>query len=75
MLMRLLDRVVENVFHESQCDFRHMRFTVDMVFTAHLIQEKCREQHKGLYIDFIDLPKAFDTVSRDMLWRVLERFS
>ncbi|GFR59585.1 RNA-directed DNA polymerase from mobile element jockey-like protein [Elysia marginata] len=41
---------------------------------AHLaqLQEKCREQNKGLYITFVDLTNAFDTVSRTGLWRILE---
>ena len=35
------------------------------------IQEKCREQNKGLFVAFIDLTKAFDTVSREGLWKIL----
>ena len=27
-------------------------------------QEKCREQNRGLYITFVDLTKAFDTINR-----------
>ena len=40
---------------------------IDMVFVLRQIQEKCREQNMGLYAVFIDLTKAFDTVSRDGL--------
>ena len=42
-----------------------------MIFVARLLQEKCREQHKDLYLTFIDLTKAFDTVNREILWNVL----
>jgi hypothetical protein len=31
------------------------------------------EQNMGLYAAFIDLTKAFDTVSRDELWRILAK--
>ena len=31
-----------------------------MIFAARQIQEKCREQHRDLYMVFIDLTKAFD---------------
>ena len=42
-----------------------MDFVVgNMVFVLRQIQEKCREQNMGLYAVFIDLTKAFDTVSR-----------
>ncbi|XP_069783087.1 uncharacterized protein [Narcine bancroftii] len=37
------------------------------------LQEKCREQYKELYITFVDLTKAFDTMSRKGLWQILER--
>ena len=45
-----------------------------MIFCARPIQEKCKEQNKDLYILFVDLTKAFDTVSRPGLWRNLPRF-
>ena len=44
-----------------------------MVFVLRQLQEKCREQNKGLCVTFIDLTKAFDTVSRTGLWLILER--
>ena len=44
-----------------------------MVFVLRQLQEKCREQNKGLYVTFVDLTKAFDTVSRKGLWQILER--
>ena len=36
-----------------------------MIFTARQLQEKCQEQNVDLYMTFVDLTKAFDTVSRD----------
>ena len=44
-----------------------------MIFVLRQIQEKCREQNMGLYAAFVDLTKAFDTVSRDGLWKILTR--
>ncbi|XP_063584669.1 uncharacterized protein LOC134762229 [Penaeus indicus] len=45
-----------------------------MIFAARQLQEKCREQHRDLYTTFVDLTKAFNTVSRDGLWKILEKF-
>ena len=56
---------------ESQCGFRSNRRTIDMIIVLRQIQEKCREQNIGLYAAFVDLTKAFDTVSRDGLWKML----
>ena len=38
-----------------------------MIFTARQLQEKCQEQNVDLYMTFVDLTKAFDTVSRNGL--------
>jgi len=74
LLRRLLSNVVDIVIPESQCGFRRNRSTTDTIFIARLLQEKCREQHCDLYMAFIDLTKAFDTVNRELLWDVLAKF-
>ena len=73
MLTRLLEHVVDLVLPESQCGFRRGRSTIDMIFVARQLQEKCREQHQDLYLAFVDLTKEFDTVNRDLLWNILRK--
>ncbi|KAI8487938.1 hypothetical protein Bbelb_343860 [Branchiostoma belcheri] len=58
LLLRLIKSVLEDVLPESQCGFRKDRSTIDMVFVARQLQEKCREQHQELYLVFIDLTKG-----------------
>ena len=70
VLMRL-QKLAERVYPESQCGFRAERLTVDMIFSLHQLQEKCREQQKSLYVAFVDLTKAFDLVSREGLFNIL----
>ena len=47
----------------------------DLFYSAGLrqTQENCREQKIGIYTAFVDLTGAFDTVSRDGLWKILAR--
>ena len=45
-----------------------------MIFTARQLQEKCQEQNMDLYMTFVDLTKAFDTVSREGLWKIMEKY-
>ena len=45
-----------------------------MIFAARQLQEKCIEQHCDLYTTFVDLTKAFDTVSREGLWEIMGKF-
>ena len=42
-----------------------------MIFVLKQIQEKCRELNMGLYAVFVNVTKAFDTVSRGGLWKIL----
>ena len=73
LLNRLIPAIAQENTPKSQCRFRSNRGTVDMFFVMRQIQEKCREQNMGLYSAFIDLSKAFDTVSRNGLWKILAR--
>ena len=67
MTTSLLEHVVDLVLPESQCGFRRGHSTIDLIFVARQLQEKCREQHQDLYLAFVDLTTAFDTVNRDLL--------
>ena len=69
-----LARIAESVLTESQCGFRRNRSTIDMIFSLRQVQEKAIEQYRDLYIIFIDFRKAFDTVNRELLWKVLRAF-
>ena len=73
MLIRLCCHISEITLPETQCGFRKNRSTCDMIFCARQLQEKCNEQNTDLYMAFIDLQKAFDTVNRELLWIVLEK--
>ena len=46
----------------------------NMIFTAKQLQEKCQEQNVDLYITFLDLTKAFDTVIRERLSKIMTKF-
>ena len=59
---------------ESQCGFRKDRGAIGMIFTARQLQEKCQEQSMDHYTAFVDLTKAFDTVSREGLWKIMAKF-
>ena len=74
LLNRLVENISEGNLPETQCGFRPNRSTVDMIFSVRQVQEKCREQNMDLYMVFVDLTKAFDTVNREALWVILSKF-
>ncbi|XP_070207983.1 uncharacterized protein [Littorina saxatilis] len=64
----------QGLLPESQCGFRKERGTIDMVFAARQLQEKCQEQNSDLFSTYVDLTKAFDTVSREGLWNIMAKY-
>ncbi|PFX14558.1 Craniofacial development protein 2 [Stylophora pistillata] len=73
IIVRRATALAEEVNPESQYGYRENGSTVDMLFEARKVQAKCREQKRDLYIIFVDLTKAFDSVSRTGLWMLLHR--
>ena len=74
LLNRLTVHLDQGLLPESQCGFRKGRGTIDMVFAARQLQEKCQEQNSDLFSTYVDLTKAFDTVSRVGLWKIMAKY-
>nr|VZI06424.1 unnamed protein product [Spirometra erinaceieuropaei] len=45
-----------------------------MIFAARQLQENCQEMQTHLYSTFVDLMNAFDTVNREALWKIRQKF-
>ncbi|BHF73370.1 hypothetical protein SprV_0401645100 [Sparganum proliferum] len=45
-----------------------------MIFAARQLQEKCQKMRTHLYSTYVDLTKAFDTVNREGLWKIMQKF-
>ena len=58
---------------EKQCGFRTDRSTIDMMLVVRRLQEIGRKAGVSLFMCFIDLQKAYDTVDRTLLLQVLTR--
>lgn len=79
-LMRILEQIldkriratVERTLEEAQSGFRKGRSTQDHIFAIEQIAYKAMQEKKRIYAAFIDLEKAFDTIPREKLWKMLE---
>ena len=69
-----LQSIAESVIPDSQCGFRQGRSCSDMIFVARQLVEKTREHNSLLFVLFVDLKKAYDSVPHDALWQVLEKY-
>ena len=67
-------RVTGGLTDDEQGVFRAGRGCVDQIFTLKQIGEKAREKKCRVYVDFIDLKKAYDRVNREALWHVLRMY-
>ncbi|BHF60961.1 hypothetical protein SprV_0100393100 [Sparganum proliferum] len=74
LLNRLNNHQDQGLLPESQCGFRRHRGTTDRIFAARQLQVKCQEMRTHLYSTFMDLKNAFDTVNREGLWKIMQKF-
>ena len=73
ILLQRLKRIANRVHSQSQSGYRENRSTIDGIFTLRQLMEKTKEQRQHMYIVFVDFTKAFDTVNRDFLFKILAK--
>lgn len=71
ILEKRLKEVVEGQLEEPQSGFRKGRSVQDHIFTIKQLVEK--NTNNNIYLAFIDLEKAFDSVPRKIVWNSLRR--
>ncbi|VDP00733.1 unnamed protein product [Schistosoma margrebowiei] len=59
---------------DQQVGFRKDRSCTDQIATLRNIVEQSTEWNSSLYINFIDYEKAFDSVDRTTLWKLLRHY-
>ena len=73
ILGRLEGEVEEKkLLPEGQAGFRKKRSTVDNVYILSHVIQRAKLRNKRIYAMFVDLKAAFDTVDREILWKILE---
>ena len=73
IIQERLQRLAEEELPESQCGFRKGRSCLDMVFTVRQLMGKTIEHRTKLFLLFVDLKKAYDSVLHAALWRALRK--
>ena len=74
IIQKRLQGVVEEVVPDSQCGFRKGRGCTDMIFCARQLVEKAREHNTKVFMLFVDLRKAYDSIPCQALWLVLQKY-
>ena len=69
---RLMSVVEEHkLLEEIQNGFRKNRCAGDNSFILDTVIWKARSMHKRIYLAFLDISKAYDSINRDILWKKL----
>ena len=72
MLLSTPGKVLNRVLlRDQQAGFRWNRFCADQIASLRIIVEQSLEWNSPLYINFIVYEKAFDSVDRDTIWKLL----
>ena len=74
IILNKLKDIVDPKLRDNQAGFRKNRSCVDQITTLRLIVEQSLEWNSSFYINFIDYEKAFDSVDRDMLWKIMRHY-
>ena len=74
MILERIKIALDGKLREEQAGFRAGRSCTDQIATLRIIVEQSIEWQSSLYINFIDFEKAFDSISREVLWRLLRHY-
>ena len=74
VVLNRLTTTVDPLLRKEQAGFRKGRGCADQIFTLRQIVEQSNEWSSTVYANFIDFTKAFDSVNRPTLWRILGHY-
>ena len=71
ILLERMKEVVDPKLRVQQAGFRRNSSCADQIASLCIIVEQSLEWNSPLYISFIDYEKAFDSVARETMWKLL----
>ncbi|VDP26420.1 unnamed protein product [Schistosoma curassoni] len=74
VLLNRMEDAVDAQLRDQQAGFCRDRSCIDQIATLRTIVEQSVEWNSSLYINFIDYEKAFDSVDRITLWKLLRHY-
>ena len=74
VILNRVQDVIDRQLMAEQAGFRPNRSTVDRIFILKMALEKSREFNRPIFMCFIDIQKAHDSVKRELLWRICRQY-
>ena len=74
ILLERLKSDLDAILREEQAGFRSGRSCIEQIYTLQNSIEQTIEFKAQIVLNFIDFRKAFDSVHRDTLWKILKLY-
>nr|KAG5692410.1 hypothetical protein BaRGS_032463 [Batillaria attramentaria] len=71
IILERLKTALDKTLREEQAGFRNDRSCTDHIATMRIIIEQSLEWQTPLYSTFVDFQKAFDSVDREVIWKLM----
>ena len=74
IILERLKGPVDHTLRDQQAGFRPGRSCTDQITALRIIVEQSIEWNSPLYVNFVDYEKAFDSIDRETLWKLLRHY-
>ena len=74
IILERLKTSLDKTLREEQAGFRQDRSCTDHIATMRIIIEQSLEWQAPLYCVFVDFQKAFDSVDREVIWKLMHHY-
>ena len=74
IILERLKEALDERLRPEQAGFRQGRSCIDHIATLRIIIEQSLEWQSPLYMTFVDFEKAFDSVDRDTIWKLMSHY-
>nr|KAG5687076.1 hypothetical protein BaRGS_017094 [Batillaria attramentaria] len=74
IILERLKTALNKTLREEQAGFRNDRSCTDHIATMRIIIEQSLEWQTPLYSTFVDFQKAFDSVDREVIWKLMSHY-
>jgi hypothetical protein len=74
IILNRIKGVIDTKLRKEQAGFRSEYSCIDMINTLRIIIEQCSEFESPVYLAFVDFEKAFDSITRESIWKALCEF-
>ena len=74
IILNRMKNTVDKLLRNNQAGFRSNRSCTDQISSLRIILEQSMEFNSQIYVNFIDYSKAFDSIDRGSLWKIMAHY-